>query len=39
LPELADYLRWDVNGGELLQRRKKFRIDEGIWMRDRRRSF
>jgi hypothetical protein len=39
LPELADHLRREVKGGELLERRKKFCIDEGIWIRDRRRSF
>jgi hypothetical protein len=39
LPKLADHLRCEVIGGELLECRKKFRIDEGIWVRNLRRSF
>jgi hypothetical protein len=39
LPELDGHLHGEINRRELLEYGKKFRIDEGIWVRNRRRSF
>ena len=39
LPELFDHVHGEVIGGELFERGNKFRIDDGIWVRNCRRSF